>query len=129
MGERKGKQDKREVELKPPRGYTEEEWAREREEFRKWYFQEVKKYKEALQKGEIKETEEDRRLSVLASYIWYMPGITAKQACEMIERYNRGEANDWERFVVRSIQGTIRRYRDREAWEMFFHGKFPERGL
>ncbi len=49
-----------------------------------------------------------------------MPGITAKQAYEMIGKYNRGEANDWERFVVRSIQGTIRRYRDGEAWEMFF---------
>ena len=136
MDKGKDRQDKREVEIKPPRGYTEEEWAREREEFRKWYFQEVKKYKEALQKGEISEEElrqRDREGMVVAYLQDMVHGLGIRKILEMIDRYNedKDSLSDFERFVIEvNLKPRIRRLKDREAWEMFFpNEKFPERGL
>jgi len=75
MDKRKDREHKEPVGSKPPRGYTEEEWAREREKFRKWFFQELKKYKEALRRGEISEEEirqRDREAMVVA-YLRFSP--------------------------------------------------------
>ena len=126
MDKGKDRQDKREIRIKPPKGYTEEEWAREREEFRKWYFQEVKKFKEALQKGEISEEElrqRDREGMVVAYLQDMVHGLGIRRILEMIDRYNedRESLSDFERFVIEvNLKPRIRRQKDREAWEMFF---------
>jgi len=126
MDKRKDREHKEPVGSKPPRGYTEEEWAREREKFRKWFFQELKKYKEALRRGEISEEEirqRDREAMVVAYLQDMVHGLGIRRILDMIDRYNedRESLSDFERFVIEdNLKPKIRRQKDKEAWEMFF---------